>query len=457
MSLNKRMCLRSDSQNRDSFDERICDDLSEVILQFLPLKDKLRLECVSKQFSRTVFIKQREIDSKSELFLNNDFSLKSVVKQLKIFELIVKKFQNINKIEFSSRFLKFDENTDHYNEAIDILIKNCNNLTHFDVYFNWISNENQKLFLNKFGSKIILSETYIFNLSKSFFDSNNVDLLHLQSPFPQVTDLQLNRLERLDINYLEEKDLDQLEVFVERNKTLIKHLFIDSFESKDKQKCKQLLRIVSKLPNLVHLTLECRNNCLNDNSLDNEWKQIAINCSKLKSFNYGLLIDPKVPGHINDNLLSSLKQFKSLKRLIIDFSDFYDEVNEESYQLINDYIKWFSFKAFKGFKSLTHLAIGWPTDYENGSIDETILTDIDINLPNLQFLRLQTNKMNASEWTADILSRLLKLHAIQLYIEESDQPLIRTKLENCNKIKNIEFNRNWVDWYVGLGQDNHFY
>ena len=40
---------------RDSFDDRFCDDLSEVLLQYLSLEDRLRRECVSKQFQRTVF------------------------------------------------------------------------------------------------------------------------------------------------------------------------------------------------------------------------------------------------------------------------------------------------------------------------------------------------------------------------------------------------------------------
>ena len=47
---------------RQSFDERICDDLSEVILQYLPLESKLRLECVSKQFQRTILGSQRTLD-----------------------------------------------------------------------------------------------------------------------------------------------------------------------------------------------------------------------------------------------------------------------------------------------------------------------------------------------------------------------------------------------------------
>ena len=44
-----------DNYRRDSFEDRVCDDLCEVILQYLSLEDRLRLECVSKQFQRTAF------------------------------------------------------------------------------------------------------------------------------------------------------------------------------------------------------------------------------------------------------------------------------------------------------------------------------------------------------------------------------------------------------------------
>ena len=37
---------------------RICDDLSEEILQYLPFHDKLKFECISKKFQRTIFTKQ---------------------------------------------------------------------------------------------------------------------------------------------------------------------------------------------------------------------------------------------------------------------------------------------------------------------------------------------------------------------------------------------------------------
>ena len=55
----------------DSFDDRVCDDLCEEILQYLSLEDKLRLQCVSKQFQKTVFRRQRELyfDASNQILL----------------------------------------------------------------------------------------------------------------------------------------------------------------------------------------------------------------------------------------------------------------------------------------------------------------------------------------------------------------------------------------------------
>ena len=64
-----------DDSKRDSFSQRIGDDLSEVILQYLSLKDKLRLECVFKQFQRTIFERQYSLDIKE--FQNKRFNFKA--------------------------------------------------------------------------------------------------------------------------------------------------------------------------------------------------------------------------------------------------------------------------------------------------------------------------------------------------------------------------------------------
>ena len=44
-----------------SFDDRICDDLSEDVLKYLSFTDKIRLQCVSKRFAKTIFVKQTRL------------------------------------------------------------------------------------------------------------------------------------------------------------------------------------------------------------------------------------------------------------------------------------------------------------------------------------------------------------------------------------------------------------
>ena len=85
--------------------DRFGDDLTEEILQYLTLEDKIRLECVSKQLQRCVFNKQFVIEI---LIRNTDPNeikkCKISFSELKnqsnehIFESVLKKFQNITKV-----------------------------------------------------------------------------------------------------------------------------------------------------------------------------------------------------------------------------------------------------------------------------------------------------------------------------------------------------------------------
>ena len=75
MDSKRRKNINQSDQNRqpfprDSFD-RFGDDICEEILQYLTFADKIRLQCLSKQFSRTVFAKQYRIiaDIRYQLFI----------------------------------------------------------------------------------------------------------------------------------------------------------------------------------------------------------------------------------------------------------------------------------------------------------------------------------------------------------------------------------------------------
>jgi len=125
MSSRKRLCLRSASKRRKSFDVRFCDDLCEVIVQYLSLEDKLRLECVSKQFQRTVFQKQYELSLENMAKMkgfrtNNNIDLKS-------FEIVLKKCPNIRSIDLNSgdNFLKNSDYSQNTHRMIELIARHC--------------------------------------------------------------------------------------------------------------------------------------------------------------------------------------------------------------------------------------------------------------------------------------------------------------------------------------------
>ena len=58
IQMNDSMSCNELSLRRDSFSDRFCDDLSEVLLSFVSFEDKIQFECVSHQRQRLVFNKQ---------------------------------------------------------------------------------------------------------------------------------------------------------------------------------------------------------------------------------------------------------------------------------------------------------------------------------------------------------------------------------------------------------------
>ena len=101
------MTLMFDNRNakkvyrKDSMD-RFGDDLTELILSFLWFEDKIRLECVSKQWKRCVFQRQFviEIDSYSK-----------------------ESYDSLNKL------IDKDDNYHLDEEALESVLKKCPNIT----------------------------------------------------------------------------------------------------------------------------------------------------------------------------------------------------------------------------------------------------------------------------------------------------------------------------------------
>ena len=98
---------------KNSF-ERFGDDLTEEILQYLTFVDKIRLECVSKQWRRLVFNKQFVIELNKNLGDNRNETQNSLIKLHNFvnntssinrpsLELLLKKCPNITKVKLFTK------------------------------------------------------------------------------------------------------------------------------------------------------------------------------------------------------------------------------------------------------------------------------------------------------------------------------------------------------------------
>ena len=179
-----------DNYRRDSFSDRVCDDLSEVILQFLPLKDKLRLECVSKQFQRTVFYNNSKYLCLPQKGITNN------QQYIQLF----KKWPKLNKLIIFSYYLKKEMNEQMLNDLIELIIKYCNNLTHIEFsLFDLIETEVQRLFFDKFAKQLV--SLIIYNKNIRFSHLANVENQHDELvPTIQPIFTSAPNLEELGVN-----------------------------------------------------------------------------------------------------------------------------------------------------------------------------------------------------------------------------------------------------------------
>ena len=366
-TLNKRLCLRSNSQNfvsfnRQSFSERICDDLCEEILQYLSLEDKLKLEGVSKQFQRTIFKKHYEltIDSNNSKFKNKD-----------------------KYLYIENQFLDL--------KSLEVLLKKCPNITSIEL-----RKPNR--------------DSEVFRLITKY--RNNLRKTKVNRP---------NKYAKYESLYCEGEEL-QVKLFVDTFPTLT-HFYL-RMKSHNESAVYKSLEFISNLESkrLIHFNFDyiCIDCNENDILISDLLKRMAINWPKLKSFTIRLKI---MKNSDLKQLLSPFEAFPALKRLNLRLSG---------------HLYKFSFEAFKGLSKITHLTL-------RGYFDVKSFKDIDINLPNLQCLVIESSfNLNREEVTqmADILSRLSKLFTLKLYISSDLKKKeivseFRKKCKICNILKKV--------------------
>ena len=391
-------CHSSDDNSRsDSYFDRVCDDLSEVILQFLSFEDKFRLECVSKQFQRTVFNRHYDLNiRKIERLLEDRDS------DLRNFETILKKLPNIRYF-VDNNYPIFLSSHKLNDSELELIMKYSKNLVSFHWDLSEISENKMNLFLEKFGSKLKSFSTKVKDFELIQSQMKNIEELDCTETYlslEQIFQLRFKKLTKFSIEIIYfkyeqdhlKKQMNDFRTFVE-NHSGITHLSLILIESSG-QDIKYLFWQISRLKNLVSLKIDTKYTSITNKSLNKCLKHMATNCLKLKSLTIYSVHYRK--DSVEPLFVEQLKNFKELRELDIDL-----KCNE---CLLNE--------SFKGLENLTHLSINFQTSQP---IKEILLKDIDINLPNLQTL-VVWNQFESIEKSIDILCRLSRLKTIKLFV-----------------------------------------
>ena len=378
----------SDPQNRrDSYDDRICNDLSEVLLNYLSVEDKLRLQCVSKRFQRTILVKNK--------LRHIVFDVSSVTEFVKV-ERMVKRLGNI-QIEISGDYDDVAESSVDSNKAM---------LEHV---------------IDSFGSRLVsLTTSNRFIMERQNLKENLRELK--TKTFEDITGIEFKRLVKLEISHFinTDQDLYLFDKFVNKNNG-ITHLSFNYMVAITQYNYKIFMATVIKLTNLVHLKhgFTTFNNKLKRFETDS--KLLAKECRHLKSV--GLFMN-NLTGSVD---MSAIFEFSNLKRLHIDI------MIDDSFQMT----------IFQSLSRLTHLTIK-SLELIGLPLPETILKDIHFILPKLVSLQIYSRPIMASKMTGYRLSRLKKLETIIVTITNSGIANLITKrlIKNCKYVRQIQLEFN---------------
>jgi hypothetical protein len=141
---------------RQSFSYRICDDLCEVLLKYLSFEDKIKFECVSKQFQRLIFNKQYSIDinyknpNLRKLLEYEEINYRTEGKvKIIAFEKLLKKCEFINEVKIHSYYVLSNSE-----DVLQLIVNNCKHLKSIEFDFGLVGDKVLTEFGQKCGQKL---------------------------------------------------------------------------------------------------------------------------------------------------------------------------------------------------------------------------------------------------------------------------------------------------------------
>ena len=382
---------------KNTFD-RFGDDLTELIVSYLWFEDKVRLECVSKQWRRLVFNKQFEL----EIFQNNvgtNYSLRlhrKVDRRLTInrtaFESVLKKCPNIERV-----YIDFKVES----EVLSLIGRYCHRITSLGYCQRSGFDENVLSFFRMYGHK--LEELY---LSKGNDKVNEI----LQS-CPNVKRISkyyfkkdrefLPKLEQIKSTILIfPKTMNKMKILSDKYSQTMKTLHLRLLDL-TYEELKTCIEYIARFENLKVLTLYL--DYLNTTQpIDDCLSLIGQKCNKLLKLD--LSIDFRV--EITDRFFHTFHEFKAIKKLKIKISP---------KRVVNG-----SVECFKHCKQLIELDINYP------ELSEDFFANIASFVPKLKLFGIKTRNQFSDSFIG-------YFHSI----------------ENIEKVNHRFIGKNNKNWYFG--------
>ena len=375
-------------------------DLTELILQYLTFEDKVRLECVSKQWRRLVFNKQFAIElnyyihnpkiGSKQLYRRND----GLNVDIKALESVVKKCSNIETVHIHSNLNaqpvlsligQYCPNIksltcNGINNILDFIRDNGHKLEDINLYN--ISIEKAKHLL-RFCSNLIRITIYDF---PSFIEDFLPKLKHIDTVISiDLSDQNPNKIKPMIDNY--SQSVKKLKVCFQSNL---------SATQTDLNDC---LNSISLLENLQSLHL-LFHYLPNRGQFVNNLKLIGQKCTKLSELEIRENVEISYP------FFSIFSEFKNIKKLMISLP--------ESTVLSG------SVESFKHCKQLIDIEICYP------ELTEDFFTVIASSLPKVKRLVIST-KQQFFDLFIDLFRPIKSIEYVYLHINNSTNRMTQTK------------------------------
>ena len=352
---------------KDSMD-RLGDDLSEEVIQYLTFGDKVKLESVSKQWRRLVFSKQFAIDLLNGFEECKD-SLSAKFNDIKpinrkSLESVLKKCPNICRVSLSEELCDM---------CLKLITKYCRRVTKLRLA---VCCEETALmsFATKHG--MWLQE---FTIRYSFYDREvpkyvknflqmcpnikNIDINYNPFCFNEIFGESLMKLQFIKRLHIRDNHSNILELLVNKYGTRLKGIQIE-LNGKDLDELKTCFAHISRFESLESLELEIQYYD-SEQAIKECFILLANECTKLRELGLKLNI-PIIP----KLYLFLLSELRSLEKLVIDFGIL-------CYKLEG------SVECLKHLTRLKYLSI------TNLKLTEDFFTNINTIVPNIRYLEIK--------------------------------------------------------------------